>query len=187
MKLAGAQQLRQKQSVVITAQLQQAISLLTMTNIELSTYLQTESEENPFLDCDPAAETIAAPVKTADKIDMAKGEIATDGPIRDSDFDNQFETGVIDVGRGARPGPGDDDGFDVLGLQATEEPSLYAHALAEMQKMGLPPQDRIIAHKLIEALEPSGWNMVPGSSRTPASRTSFGASSAEDPSNGCSR
>ncbi len=157
MKLAGAQQLRQKQSVVITAQLQQAISLLTMTNIELSTYLQTQSEENPFLDCDPAAETIAAPVETADKIDMAKGEIAADGPIRDSDFDNQFETGVIDVGRGARPGPGDDDGFDVLGLQATEEPSLYAHALAEMQKMGLPPQDRIIAHKLIEALEPSGW------------------------------
>lgn len=157
MKLAGAHQLRQKQSVVITAQLQQAISLLTMTNIELSTYLQNQSEENPFLDCETTGEAIAAPAEALDKADMSKGEIAADGPIKDSDYDNQFETGVIDVGRGARPAPGDDDGFDMLSLQAAEEPSLYAHATAEMLKIDLTPQDRIIAHKLIEALEPSGW------------------------------
>ena len=109
---------------MITAQLQQAISLLTMTNIELSAYLESQAEENPFLDCDPAVETTAELPAAVEAVDMTKGETAADGPIRDSDYDNQFETGVIEVGRGTKLGPRDDDGFDPLSLQATEDPSL---------------------------------------------------------------
>ena len=157
MKLAGAHQLRQKQSVVITAQLQQAISLLTMTNIELSAYLESQAEENPFLDCDPAVETTAELPAAVEAVDMTKGETAADGPIRDSDYDNQFETGVIEVGRGTKLGPRDDDGFDPLSLQATEDPSLYAHLTAEMLKIGFSAEDRLIAQRLIEAVELSGW------------------------------
>ena len=157
MKLTGANQLRQKQSVVITAQLQQAISLLTMTNIELGAYLESQSEENPFLDCEPAAETLTELPAAVEKIDMAKGEIAADGPIRDSDYDNQFETGAMDVGRGTKLGPRDDENFDPLSLLAADAPSLYAHVTAEMLQLGLTDKDRIIAHMLIETLEPSGW------------------------------
>ena len=146
MKLAGAHQLRQKQSVVITAQLQQAISLLTMTNIELSAYLESQAEENPFLDCDPAVETAAELPAAVEAVDMTKGEIAADGPIRDSDYDNQFETGVIEVGRGTKLGPRDDEGFDPLSLQATEDPSLYAHLTAEMLKIGFSAEDRPVSY-----------------------------------------
>ena len=157
MKLTGSNQLRQKQSVVITAQLQQAISLLTMTNIELGAYLESQSEENPFLDCEAPTETVTEAPAAIEKIDMAKGEIEADGPIRDSDYDNQFETGSMDVGRGTKMGPRDDEGFDPLSLQAADDPSLYAHVTAEMFKLGLEAKDRLIAQMLIEAMEPSGW------------------------------
>ena len=157
MKLTGVNQLRQKQSVVITAQLQQAISLLTMTNIELGAFLESQSEENPFLDCEPTTEKLIEPTAPIEKIDMAKGEIAADGPIRDSDYDNQFETGTMDVGRGTNMGPRDDENFDPLSLLAAEELSLYAHVTAEMLQLGLTPKERMIAQMLIEALEPSGW------------------------------
>ena len=157
MKLAGAHQLRQKQSVVITAQLQQAISLLTMTNIELSAYLESQAEENPFLDCEPPVETTTELPAVVEPVDMAKGEVAADGPIRDSDYDNQFETGVIEVGRGTKMGPRDDEGFDPLSLQATEDLSLYAHLTAEMLKIGFSAKDQLIAQSLIDAVELSGW------------------------------
>lgn len=158
MKLSGSHQLRQKQSVVITAQLQQAIRLLTMTNVELGAFIESESEENPFLDCETTGETDAASDnKPAEAdADVANGEMVSDGPIKDADYDNQFETGTIEVGRGTRTAGGGDD-FDPLSLRATETPSLYAHASIEMYKLDLAPNEKMIANALIEALEPSGW------------------------------
>ena len=45
----GAQQV-QKQSLVITPQLQHAISILQMNNLELEKHLEELSESNPFLE-----------------------------------------------------------------------------------------------------------------------------------------
>ena len=42
--------LRQSQNLVMTPQLQQAIKLLQMSNIELSQHLQEQMYENPFLE-----------------------------------------------------------------------------------------------------------------------------------------
>ena len=50
MQFFPAQQMQRKQSLVITTQLQQAIRLLTMSNIELAGFLDQQSEENPFLE-----------------------------------------------------------------------------------------------------------------------------------------
>ena len=50
MQLAQQIKMRQNQSLVMTPQLQQAIKLLQMTNIELCQFLETEQAENPFLD-----------------------------------------------------------------------------------------------------------------------------------------
>ena len=41
---------RQKQSLVMTPQLQQAIKLLQMTNLDIKNYLENEVLENPFLE-----------------------------------------------------------------------------------------------------------------------------------------
>ena len=50
MALGPRLDLRQSQSLVMTPQLQQAIKLLTLSNLELETYISDEVEKNPLLD-----------------------------------------------------------------------------------------------------------------------------------------
>lgn len=166
MQFFPAQQLQRKQSLVITVQLQQAIRLLTMSNIELRGFLDQQCEENPFLEVSGGSseDELVAPVTTPDAgperddLDFADGTIRSDAPIPDSALDNQFETGQIDLGRGAGSGAADGEDFDALSLIASDEGlSLYAHACAEAERMFTDPTDRMIALALIDALEPSGW------------------------------
>src|SRR3569623_1176494 len=55
-------EIRQGQSLVMTPQLQQAIKLLQLSNIELAEYCESELEKNPLLDRDDRE---AAPVNDA--------------------------------------------------------------------------------------------------------------------------
>ncbi|MGF1543262.1 MAG: RNA polymerase factor sigma-54 [Parvularculaceae bacterium] len=50
MALAPRLELRQSQQLVMTPQLQQAIKLLQLSNLELSEYVEQQLEENPFLE-----------------------------------------------------------------------------------------------------------------------------------------
>jgi RNA polymerase sigma-54 factor len=54
MKLGPRLELRQSQQLVMTPQLQQAIKLLQMTNLDLATFVDREVERNPLLERDPA-------------------------------------------------------------------------------------------------------------------------------------
>src|ERR1700744_5087748 len=58
LSMAGVGQrleIRQGQSLVMTPQLQQAIKLLQLSNIELAEYCEAELEKNPLLERDDAA------------------------------------------------------------------------------------------------------------------------------------
>ena len=55
MALAPRLELRQSQSLVMTPQLQQAIKLLQMSNLQLADYLAAEVEKNPLLELVPPA------------------------------------------------------------------------------------------------------------------------------------
>jgi RNA polymerase sigma-54 factor len=55
--------MRQGQSLVMTPQLQQAIKLLQMSNLELQAYVEGELERNPLLERDEAREASAAEAK----------------------------------------------------------------------------------------------------------------------------
>jgi len=55
MALSPRLELRQSQSLVMTPQLQQAIKLLQLSNIELSSYVEEQVEKNPLLDFDERA------------------------------------------------------------------------------------------------------------------------------------
>ena len=65
-------ELRQTHSLVMTPQLQQAIKLLQLSNLELETFVEAELERNPLLeradgdDGEPAAEASASPSKDDD-------------------------------------------------------------------------------------------------------------------------
>ena len=78
MALSPRLELRQGQSLVITPQLQQAIKLLQLSNIELESFVEAELERNPLLareepDGDPeAAQEVSAPSLSGDE---APGEV----------------------------------------------------------------------------------------------------------------
>src|SRR5690348_6692822 len=54
MALSQRLDLRQTQALVMTPQLQQAIKLLQLSNLELSAYIEGELEQNPLLERDDA-------------------------------------------------------------------------------------------------------------------------------------
>ncbi|MGZ5851034.1 MAG: RNA polymerase factor sigma-54, partial [Hyphomicrobium sp.] len=57
MALSTKLELRQGQQLVMTPQLQQAIRLLQLSNIELMQYVETELERNPLLEQDESSES----------------------------------------------------------------------------------------------------------------------------------
>ena len=50
MKLDFNLQVSQKQGITLTAQVQQAIQLLQMTNLEVTQYVETKLQDNPLLE-----------------------------------------------------------------------------------------------------------------------------------------
>src|SRR5260370_14168722 len=77
MALSQRLDLRQTQALVMTPQLQQAIKLLQLSNLELSLYVETELEQNPLLEREEAERDAPEPEPTVDGI-------ANDTPLRDS-------------------------------------------------------------------------------------------------------
>jgi RNA polymerase sigma-54 factor len=94
MALGPRLDLRQSQSLVMTPQLQQAIKLLALSNLEIETFIAEEIEKNPLLESTPGGdEERTAP-------EPAPGEEAADFS---SDFDGDG---------GGESGGGDDFGDD---------------------------------------------------------------------------
>src|SRR5262245_60902364 len=61
MALSPRIEIRQHQSLVMTPQLQQAIKLLQMSNLELADYVAAEVEKNPLLELAPPSGGPGAP------------------------------------------------------------------------------------------------------------------------------
>ena len=59
MALSARLEMRQGQQLVMTPQLQQAIKLLQLSNIELSAFVEAELERNPLLERDEAEAALA--------------------------------------------------------------------------------------------------------------------------------
>ena len=180
MALSAKLEMRQGQQLVMTPQLQQAIRLLQLSNLELNEFVDAELERNPLLERD---EQSAAP-KTVEEAP----DIAADGssdrtddswldlrkPVQDhaggldADFGNVFQ----DAGTGepGANGPmsgmswsnvtqrmhnGDDDGdFESI---AGGDVSLRAH-LIEQIPLTLPtPAERLIGQYLVDLIDEAGY------------------------------
>lgn len=107
MSLAPRLDLRQSQSLVMTPQLQQAIKLLALSNLEIETFIAEELEKNPLLDAgggderEPveAAEAESLPERDgpADSTELLDGGDATGEASLDVDF--TAETFHHEIGR----------------------------------------------------------------------------------------
>jgi RNA polymerase sigma-54 factor len=185
MALGPRLDLRQSLQLVMTPQLQQAIKLLTLTNLELEAYIGEEIERNPLLDAsgDDAGDDRSASadgdgdgdveVPTSDQL-MLSGDAASDAPL-DADYaaetfhhdgptdsatyesgaDKGFDGGG-DSGAGGTAALGDGGDFESF---AAAEPSLL-DLLLEQAGATFDGAELIIARHLIDQIDEAGYLTV---------------------------
>ncbi len=104
-------ELRQTHNLVMTPQLQQAIKLLQLSNLELASFVETELERNPLLERAESEETgggeapaNAAKVEDQNESDSASGEASSDGEGEATESED-----FVDL---EAPGPAGSDAMD---------------------------------------------------------------------------
>jgi RNA polymerase sigma-54 factor len=100
MALAPRLELRQTQSLVMTPQLQQAIRLLQLTNLELTDFLMEEVEKNPLLEFEDAG--LEAPVAGQADAEEAPAEFNRDDSS-EIGADIQLQEGAAHDAQGNEP------------------------------------------------------------------------------------
>ena len=128
MKINQQLKIKQNQSIVMTPQLQQAIKLLQLTNIELAEYVENAKLENPFIKEDLNIKNVDTnDKKTSDVFENTK---QNEDPFKvncDLEMNNSFDTHIS---------------------QST---------LTNQITLSFEKQDKSVAISLIDYLHPSGW------------------------------
>ena len=174
MSLAPRLDLRQSQSLVMTPQLQQAIRLLALSNLEVETFIAEEIERNPLLDSvgggsdddGPIVER-EAPVEmsepaSADSLVMGEGggeaaldvDFAAESFHHDSAADQAGMDGSLGMNGGGSGGMSE-DGPD-LDAFADTSLSLADHLLHQAGEI-LSGSDLFIAQHLIDLIDDAGY------------------------------
>ena len=175
MALGARLELRQGQSLVITPQLQQAIKLLQLSNVELDAFVEGELERNPLLARDDAGDAAPeerraepqeearteAPDADARDLDVASDDLYGDASpgeraSRDQDDGASQAGGAVDWSRAGRGG-----GLDISdeGLEGSlaREKTLTDHLNDQLAVANLPDADRAIAVVLIDGVDEGGY------------------------------
>lgn len=150
--------LRQSQSLVMTPQLQQAIKLLQLNNVELADYIDSEIAQNPLLEKAPneaEQQEAAAPDDSRDNVqeefDSGWTGNEADAPSSSSDFD----AGTAQMGAG---GSRSFDSLDEAFENSLTRPETLRDHLVEQLNMSFDdPRDRMIGALLIDMLDEAGY------------------------------
>lgn len=181
MALSTKLELRQGQQLVMTPQLQQAIRLLQLSNMELAQYVETELERNPLLEPDEGAEAPlrlenetpefskpeeTAPASEADWVDLDK-PVADPETTFGTDYDNAYPDSAPsehangpDAASGwaslrqRGSGSGDDVNIEAF---LTAEVSLREHLSAQLPLVLKEPAERLIGQYLIDMVDEAGY------------------------------
>ena len=175
MALGPRLDLRQSQSLVMTPQLQQAIRLLALSNLEVESFIAEELEKNPLLesgggedeggDAAPAAEAPSEQREDAATVDellgAGVGEAALDIDVNDENVhqDSACDRGGMDGGlgldgiAGGTGAAGEGPDFDSF---ASDSISLHEHLVAQAGER-LSGGDLLIAQAIIEQIEETGY------------------------------
>ncbi len=90
--------LKQSQTLTMTPQLQQAIKLLQMSNLELAEYLETELEKNPLLERDDSlSHSAEEPDAARTESGAGEGENHVSGSIENDEGAPQYEERGLDT------------------------------------------------------------------------------------------
>jgi RNA polymerase sigma-54 factor len=182
MVLTARLELRQGQQLVMTPQLQQAIRLLQLSNLELVQFIDAELERNPLLERDEHAEAPAKETSTEsahDSAESANGAAADDGwldlaePVADAagtldtDFDNVYpDTPTADLAAEQnasawaslrqRGGSFSDDDINLEAFTAAEV-SLKDHLAEQLPLVLATPAERLVGQYLVDLVDEAGY------------------------------
>lgn len=167
-------EIRQGQSLVMTPQLQQAIKLLQLSNLELSEYVDQELERNPLLERDerepvsgeermqdgeaPAEnETLEAALTRedftkADDMDAGHDDMYVDNARADAPEPAQPLTDWTTVKSGGRP-----EGEESLEGSLVEAATLKDHLEDQLSIAGLDGSSRMIGAAIIDSIDEAGY------------------------------
>jgi RNA polymerase sigma-54 factor len=174
MKLGQQLRIKQNQSLVMTPQLQQAIKLLQLSNIELAEYIENAKLENPFLN-DKVHSIKGNEVNSSDKNtpDICDNLNNTTDPLKNesitelqntfdshvsSDFNAEnkglFERDIVSRGNPISAG-------EVIEKTAENKISLREFLINQINIDFKDKNEKAIAIAMIDYLHPSGWMITP--------------------------
>ncbi|MBK1698802.1 RNA polymerase factor sigma-54 [Rhodovibrio salinarum] len=163
MALSQRLELRTSQSLVMTPQLQQAIKLLQLNNLELTSYIEQELEQNPLLERDERdrPQTEAADPRRGDEDDL-------DDRSGERDWDAAPDSFSEEMGADWTSGPGsgggsgaDEDALSSIDQRTATTLTLRDHLLEQVHLSLSDPSDRAIAEALVDSLDPAGYLASP--------------------------
>ncbi len=176
---------RQGQSLVITPQLQQAIKLLQLSNLEIEAYVEAELERNPLLQRDesetttqgeaPAPETDSRELEftaedsgaAREAVDAREDDLYGDSSPADQAADaaavgadtGSDVGGGIDWSRAGKGGSSEADG-DIFERLSSREKTLTEHLTEQASMAGFSTADHAIAISLIDGVDEGGYLRV---------------------------
>ncbi len=178
MALSPRLEFRQGQSLVITPQLQQAIKLLQLSNIELDAFVEAELERNPLL----ARDEPDGDEGGGDEAPIAESPLADSAPggAVESDLDARHDDVHADASPGDRacgdapPAEGADAGLigdwskaskgagfegegEDFAATLRRDPTLHEHLHEQIALLALAPAEAAIAAVLADAVDEGGY------------------------------
>ena len=158
MALGPRLDLRQSQSLVMTPQLQQAIKLLALSNLEIETFIGEALEANPLLEAgevsreDAAVEIVAAPEETgADSFDGDGSSL----DLAPEALDRDRDTGDGEWGAGGAAARSDD--FTPIEDRRSAEISLADHLHDQVGVTAYSEREEAIARHIVDLLDEAGY------------------------------
>ncbi|MBF0557180.1 MAG: RNA polymerase factor sigma-54 [Nitrospirae bacterium] len=165
MALENRLDLRLSQKLILTPQLQQAIKLLQMPQLELAQVLNQELVDNPFLE-----ESLEEPEAEAEAYPEEEPPVAVSDDNSDTEisFDNLTSIGVDDY-FDERSSDGRDLGYFSPGIDEqpsyelfyTKKPDLYDHLLWQLRLCNSDDEVRKTAEAVIGNIDEDGYLRVP--------------------------
>ncbi|HZK89851.1 MAG TPA: RNA polymerase factor sigma-54 [Stellaceae bacterium] len=169
-------ELRQSQALVMTPQLQQAIKMLQLSNLELADYVDAEIEQNPLLERTEGDEDGAPIVEAngagANNVAVAAGPaVATETAAADFTAEGVEQWDASRGGDGdgsagfdgdtapwrSRNGAADSDDFPGLDQAAARPRTLREHILEQIGADLPNLADRVIAVYLLDQIDEAGY------------------------------
>ncbi|MDG2270084.1 MAG: RNA polymerase factor sigma-54 [Alphaproteobacteria bacterium] len=158
---------RQTQAPIMTPQLQQAIKLLQLSNLELAAFVEDELEENPLLEREESLIANAEPADAPEPARSDDGDAAslsereelpsTEAPL-DSDYTNVYPDDPFrPAGGSALAARGDSDSLPGIDQTMASEVTLREHLIEQLDLSIRDATQRLIGRAMIDSIDERGY------------------------------